>query len=154
MVLLMSDVSGVQGKAFELAWRYCWYGSISSLRSKADPGATDVQSLVQECIKGANYYKGLMLQLKQRYDVSIPIAIQLDAPGQKAASQLVSGVPSQASGYEDDVNALICHSLVKIGDLTRWVYLKAQVGSNLCCFLFLSVSPFDWGNANSGDGIT
>lgn len=107
----------MQGKAFELGWQVLWYKTINKLRSMDSP-ATDEQ-LAQTCIQAACFYKGVLLQLQEKYGVQLPVQIALDQEGRKAISHHVALVEHDRDACKEDVMAVVCNSFLKLGDCTR-----------------------------------
>lgn len=115
----------LQGKAFELGWQVLFYKTINQLRGMDTP-STDEQ-LVQTCIQAACFYKGILLQLQQKYCVQLPIHIELDEYGRRAIADQVALVEPDQNARKEDVMAVVCNCFVKLGDCTRCL-------SSLHCF--------------------
>lgn len=108
----------MQGKAFELGWQVLWYKAISKLRTMDSPTADE--ELAQTCIQAACFYKGLLLQLQEKYDVQLPVHIALDENGRKAIARHVALVEHDQNARKEDVMTVVCGCFVKLGDCTRY----------------------------------
>jgi hypothetical protein len=107
----------LQGKAFELGWQVVFYKAINVLRGMGTPAADE--ELATTCIQAACFYKGLLLQLKQYYEVQLPIDIELDEAGREAVANHVALVEHDKNASKEDVLAVVCNCFVKLGDCTR-----------------------------------
>lgn len=107
----------MQGKAFDLAWQVLWYKAINTLRGMETPAACE--QLAQTCVQAACFYKGVLLQLQQAYDVQLPMLIELDEEGREAIGRHAALVEPDQNACKEDVLAVVCSCFVKLGDCTR-----------------------------------
>lgn len=94
-----------------------FYKIINTLRG-VDRTGTDEQ-LAQTCVRASLFYKGLLLQLQQKYDVLLPMHIELDEAGREAIAMHVATITVDEEASRDDVMAVVSNCLVKLGDCTR-----------------------------------